>query len=349
MNPPLRIAITGAGQMGIAHAEAFRALGAEIVAVVDRDMERASRLAREAGGRACQSIDEALQESPDGLSICLPHSLHFDVAMKAAAKGVALLIEKPHCVSLEESRALRAACAQHQVMAMAGFTHRFLETSRRLKSTIEAGSMGRIDLVMDWLVAGALGSAHPAWYQKKALAGGGVTMIGMIHSIDRLRWLLGAEITYVTAITREADPACDVESTAVAQLEFDNGVVASLVAHRSPVPAHQRSHHYQIHGESLIAYCEVGSFSHQSLKIVGASGQREEIVTDDQPFVAEIKEFLEALSSGRPASPNLADAEVALGVVLAIYESARTRTAISMQKFLGSVSPSPSNSSRPHA
>ena len=184
---PLRIAIAGAGIMGRAHAEAFLACGAQIVACVDSNADRARELAAASGGTAFSTVAEALREKPDALSICLPHSLHFDAAMEAVDQNVALLMEKPHCITLAESRTLRAACAQRGVMAMAGFTHRFLATSRTLKACIASGRLGRVELAVDRIVANALGDHAPAWYRDRALAGGGIAMIGMIHSIDRLR------------------------------------------------------------------------------------------------------------------------------------------------------------------
>jgi len=340
MTKPLRIAIAGAGQMGLAHAEAFRACGAEIVAVVDSNMERARQLAASFGGRAFQFVDDALGEKPDALSICLPHSLHFAAALAAVEQNVALLMEKPHCITLQESRDLRAACEQRGVMAMAGFTHRFLATSRKLKSCISSGRMGRVDLAVDRLVANSLGAHAPTWYRERALAGGGIAMIGMIHSIDRLRWLLNAEITSVLALTRQTDASCDVETSAVAMLEFSSGAQASLVAHRSPVKGHERAHQYEIYGQNLNAYCKVGSFADQELTFVGPGADDRETVTDDRPFVTEIHEFTSALAAGRTASPDLMDAEIALGVVLAIYESAKTRLPIRTKDFIGDIATS---------
>jgi len=335
MNNPLRIAIAGAGQMGRAHAEAFLACGARIVACVDSNLERARQLAAATGGTAFGTVGEALGEKPDALSICLPHSLHFDAAMTAVDQNVALLMEKPHCITLEESRALRAACARRGVMAMAGFTHRFLATSRKLKSCIRAGRLGRIDLVVDQLVANALGATAPTWYRDRELAGGGIAMIGMIHSIDRLRWLLDTEITSVLALTRQGDASSEVENSALALLELANGAQASLIAYRSPVQGHERAHRYEIFGEKLNASCAVGSFTKQELVFVGPGGDARETVSDDRPFVTEIQEFTAALREGRSATPNLVDAEIALGVVLAIYESAKTRQPISTREFIG--------------
>ncbi len=317
--------------MGLAHAEAYRANGAEIVAVLDQHPDRAARLAQAHGGRAFTQLDAIWAEQPDALSICLPHSLHFEVAMRAVAHRVAILIEKPHCVSLDESQALREACARNGVLAMAGFTHRFLATSQHLKATIASGRFGRIDLAVDRLIAGALRSAHPHWYRQRALAGGGIAMIGMIHAVDRLRWLLATEITTVTALTRTSDPGCDVENTALAMLEFASGAQAMLVAHRSPVHDHERAHHYDLYGERLNASCAVGSFADQELRYIGAADLGSRTVNDDQPFVAEIQEFVSALSTGRTATPDLRDAEIALEVVLAIYESAHSRRPVDLR------------------
>jgi len=334
MNQKIRIGIAGAGQMGIVHAQAFVAQGAEIVGVLDSRPEQAKSLAMTCGATVAGSIDQLLQMGLDGISICLPHSLHFDVAMKAAEQRVSMLIEKPHCVTLEESRALRAACARQGIVAMVGFTHRFFASSQKLKAVIGSGGFGRIEMAVDSLIAGSLKPPAPSWYRERALAGGGIAMIGMIHSIDRLRWLLDSEITSVSALTRHSDASCDVESTALAILEFANGTHASLVGHRSSVVGHERTHHYEIFGEHLNAYCSVISFTHQKLQFVGAAAGSCDTVTDDQPFNTEIKEFLSALASGRIAGPDLLDAEIALGGVLAIYESARTHRPISMRKFL---------------
>ncbi|MBI5690430.1 MAG: Gfo/Idh/MocA family oxidoreductase [Verrucomicrobia bacterium] len=334
MPKELRIAIAGAGQMGAAHADAYRACNLRVVAVADSNPERAGQLAAAHGAWACRSTEEALRQGVDALSICLPHSLHFEAAMAAVGQGVALLIEKPHCITLAESRALRARCAERGVPAMAGFTHRFLATSRRLKAEIGSGRLGRVGLAIDHLVANGLGPAAPEWYGERALAGGGIAMIGMIHSIDRLRWLLAAEIESVQALVQPPVSERGVEDTALVLLQFSNGAQASLVAHRSPVVGHPRSHRYELFGERLNAYCSVGSFALQELHLAGAGVDERVTVTDDAPFVAEIREFSSALAEGRVPSPSLDEAEIALGAVLAIYESARLRRPILLREFL---------------
>ncbi len=340
MSEPLRIAIAGAGQMGAAHAQAFRACGTRVVAVSDLNFERAGQLATVHGATAFRTTEEALRVGVDALSICLPHSLHFSAAMAGVEAGVVLLIEKPHCITLAESRTLRAACQRRGVTAMAGFTHRFLATSLHLAAAIRSGRMGRIELAVDTLVANGLGPTAPGWYGERELAGGGIAMIGMIHSIDRLRWLLGTEIESVQAIVRPPVSDHGVENTALALLEFANGTQASLVAHRSPVAGHTRSHRYELLGERVNAYCSLNSFAHQDLHFVGTGADERLTVTDDSPFIGEMREFTSSLAEGRTPTPGLGEAEIALGTVLAIYESAQRRLPINLREFLGDPLPS---------
>ncbi len=323
--------------MGIAHAQAFVTHGAEIVGIADSDSERAKDLAQSSGAAVVDSVAQLLAMGIDALSICLPHSLHFDVAMLAVDSGVNLLIEKPHCVTLDESRRLRAACEGKGIKAMAGFTHRFLQSSIEIEQRLRAGYFGRVELMVDRLIANSLGAHAPEWYRHEALAGGGIAMIGMIHSIDRLRWLVGAEIKTVHSLTRHSDRGSDVETTGLALLEFMNGAQASLIAHRSPVKGHERTHCYELFGTKANASCSVGSFSDQGILLLGEEGRIEKKFTADQPFHTEIGEFLAAIAGERELSPNLVDAEIALGVVLAIYESAKTHQPISTSEFIGDI------------
>jgi predicted dehydrogenase len=106
------------------------------------------------------------------------------------------------------------------------------------------------------------------------------------------------------------------------------------VAHRSPVAGHPRSHRCELFGERLNAYCSLSSFAHQELHFAGDGAGERHIHTDDAPFVAEMREFTSALSEGRAPRPSLDEAEIALGAVLAIYESAQSRQPVNLRQFL---------------
>lgn len=329
----VRVGIAGTGAMGHAHARAYTRNGAPIVAVADTDAARAEPLAADHGAKAVTSVEDLLAAGATAVSICLPHHLHVSAVLLCARRRVPVLIEKPHCCTAEEARMIREVCREYQQTPMVGFTHRFLRSTLELERRLRAGELGSIDLVTDCLAANSLGPNTPSWFGDRQMAGGGIAMIGAIHSIDRFRWLLASEVVAVNAVCRAAE-AEGVEHLAVITLEFACGAVGSLTAYRSPAPGHARHHRYQLFGTRGEAGSAVDEFACQRMGIL-VEGQSIQVdCAGDDPFAREISEFLASIRQARPPQPGLDDGELALAVVLAIYESARTGQRVLMENFM---------------
>ena len=330
----LQVGIAGAGLMGRAHAEAYARNGVQLFAVADTDPERAEALARTHGARAFARLEDMVAAGANAISICLPHNLHLPAVLYCAERGVPVLIEKPHCTTAAEAWVIRKACREHRQAPMVGFTHRFLRSTIELKRRLGSGEFGLVELVTDCLVAKSLGPSAPAWYGDRAAAGGGIVMMGGIHTVDRLRWLLGSEVTAVHAVCRQADAGEGVEHLAVVLLEFASGACACLAAYRSPAPGHERRHRYQIFGTKASADCGIDEFDRQQLSISAGGATAIIECSGDDPVSAEVGEFLASLREGREPRPGLDDAEIALAIVLAIYESARTGNRVLLTDFM---------------
>ena len=234
---------------------------------------------------------------------------------------------------VDDERAIREVCREYQQTPMVGFTHRFLRSTLELERRLRAGELGSIDLVTDCLAANSLGPTMPSWFGDRQMAGGGIAMIGAIHSIDRFRWLLASEVVAVNAVCRAAE-AEGVEHLAVITLEFASGAVGSLTAYRSPAPPHERRHRYQLFGARGKADGAVDDFASQRMDIL-VEGQAIQVdCAGDDPFAREISEFLASIRQARPPQPGLDDGELALAAVLAIYESARTGQRVLMENFM---------------
>ena len=111
---PLGVGIVGTGRISDLHAVEYLANpGARIVALCDRDPERAKRRAVAWGldGVAIEEdIDDLLTHPEvDLLEILLPHHLHLDAALKAIAAGKIVSLQKPMCISLAQADRLVAA------------------------------------------------------------------------------------------------------------------------------------------------------------------------------------------------------------------------------------------------
>src|SRR5690349_4927134 len=108
----IRIALVGTGSMGQVHAAAFAGMpGVSVTAVVDRDPARAAALAASLGAGAYTDLDALPADSPvDAVDCCLPTPLHRPSVEWAAARGLHVICEKPLALSVDDGRAMIAAC-----------------------------------------------------------------------------------------------------------------------------------------------------------------------------------------------------------------------------------------------
>ena len=183
---PLRVGIVGAGLMGQWHAHAARKAQGHIVAIVDRNLSAASRLAGQCGGvEACADITELLSRaSCDLVHICTPIATHEEIAGIAIEAGKHVLIEKPatpdakgtqRLIQLAASRAV-LICPVHQFIFQQGVmkARRLLDRIGgvlHLEATFcTAGGVGRQERELDSIVAEIL--PHPLSLAQVFLPGG---------------------------------------------------------------------------------------------------------------------------------------------------------------------------------
>ena len=106
-----RVALQGAGMIAMAHAAATRFLGHELVAVASRTPDRAEKLVSVFGGKVVTYDD--LPGGADIVVVSTPPQCHADDAIRLLDAGVAVLLEKPLCRTLDEADDLVAAAARN--------------------------------------------------------------------------------------------------------------------------------------------------------------------------------------------------------------------------------------------
>ncbi|HOT06009.1 MAG: putative oxidoreductase [Methanosaeta sp. PtaB.Bin039] len=117
------VGVIGVGSMGRNHARVYSELkGVDQLYVYDP-------LAKNADGAreyavVCSSSSELLK-SCEAVSICVPTSLHFQVAKEAIAAGVHMLIEKPITLTVEEGHRLLALLKGQDLVVGVGHIERF--------------------------------------------------------------------------------------------------------------------------------------------------------------------------------------------------------------------------------
>lgn len=235
--PRLRVGLIGCGGISGAHAQAYRALGPDMIRVVataDRVPALAQRRAADLGAAFSGADYRALLERPDveAVDICLPHHLHAEVALAALAAGKHVLVEKPMACSLDEGRAMVAAAERRGATLMVAQCQRYMPSYRGVRRLVSTGALGALRAVRFDSMQNAPAFLPPDhWLFDGRLAGGGIVISVSVHRIDLVRYLVG-DVARVSAITHAgaAPYSHGAEDYAAAVLEFKGGFLGEHFA-----------------------------------------------------------------------------------------------------------------------
>jgi predicted dehydrogenase len=261
----------------------------------------------------------------DAVIVALPHALHARAAIAAARAGLHVLVEKPIATTLADADRMIKACRRTGVTLMVGQTHRFVRSLIAARERIQSGQIGTPSLALDVTVISSTLQQLTPWYFDPHLAAGGVLMSSASHRIDRVRWLLG-EVEEVHARLGAFHHQIRTEDTAVLSLRLASGamvaVLQEVVAYDQPGKV------------DLDVFGTRGSLHHEfpnHLVMNNESGATDLSVTDDQPLVRELEEFVGAIREGRPPSVPGEEGRSTLAVLRACYESSRLGEPVQVQ------------------
>lgn len=320
-----RVGIIGAGTAGGRHAAAYLKLpDVELVAIADPDSIRGNALADQVGAHYFQDAAEPFWDAIDVVSICPPHNLLATYAMDAINRGKPLLVEKPMALSLADADTMIAAAERANVTLMVGFVHRFRAEAQAARQAIVNGEIGTPIFAIEHLISG--GGPTPGWIWRRDIAGGGVVFYNGIHGIDRLRWLIGREVTRVYARGATTTHDADVEDLLVATLTFEGDISVSFVQHIAPhpLPPGWRSEIYGTAGAILLENETLTQSTTARTMILRAER--------DDRFLTEVTEFIAAIREQRSPAVTGADGRAALIIALALYESAATGLPVALDE-----------------
>lgn len=237
----LRFGFVGAGEIAVASAEAVRdAVHASLVSVFDIDTGLVADLVGRFGGRAAGSLEQLLADpTVDAVYVCVPHHLHRETAVRAAAAGKHVLIEKPMGVSVDDAEAIVAACEASGVACGVPFVVREAPAFAAARERVAAGAIGDVtgfrityrgDKPASYWTGGWSGRARGEWRMHWSSAGGGVLMMNTIHDLDAILWITGLEIERVHGAIATTSGPGEVEDVALAILEASGGALGSIEA-----------------------------------------------------------------------------------------------------------------------
>lgn len=215
MSDPLPVAVIGAGHMGRHHVRKYTEMdGVRLVAVVDRDLERARQQAEPVGACFATTLTPELGNVA-AVSVAVPTVHHLAASRPLIERGIHVLIEKPLAQTVADAEEIVRLGQQHNVVVAVGHTERFNPAVR---------AVDRLGLRPKFVETHRI---SPFTFRSADV---GVVFDLMIHDIDIMLHLVHDEVTRVDAVgVNVLGPHEDIANARVA---CRGGAVANLTASR---------------------------------------------------------------------------------------------------------------------
>lgn len=209
------------------HAQAIQAMkSGQLGAIYARNPEKAKALGKKYNCQAYHQLSDLLADKTiDIVTIATPSGAHLAPTIAAAKAGKHIICEKPLEVTPARIEQMIRVCAEQKVVLGSIFNRRFNPAMQAFKKAVDAGRFGRLtmcDAYVKWYRTQAYYDSG-AWRGTWALDGGGALMNQSIHTIDQLIYLAGPVKRLSASTTCLIHENIEVEDTAVAILEFENG------------------------------------------------------------------------------------------------------------------------------
>ena len=232
------------------HAKAIEQIeSAVLVGVADVHVEAAERFAQTHGVALYQSYEDMLADPDlDVICICTPSGFHAQNALAALKQGKHVVLEKPMALSLEDANEIVATCDQTGKLLTVISQLRFSEDVRKVKHLLEENAFGKISLCSLYMkyYRSVEYYASSSWKGTRKYDGGGALMNQGIHGVDLLEYIVGS-VKEVTGKVKTLSHKIEVEDTAVAMVEFENGALGVIEASTCAYPGFERR--LEIHGD----------------------------------------------------------------------------------------------------
>ena len=332
-------------------------------AVCGRDRDKVGAFAAQWGYQSFETDWRNLVARPDIdlVDIATPNDTHAEIAVAAAAAGKMVMCEKPLGRNAAEALRMAQAVENAKTPNMVWYNYRRVPAVTLAKHLIDEGRLGKIfhyraKFLQDWTISADLPQGGAGlWRLDADVAGSGVTGDLLAHCIDTAMWLNGG-IDKVTAttetfitrrmhnLTGKVEPV-GIDDASMFLARFANGSLATFEATRY-ARGHKALYTLEINGEHASISWDLHDlhrlqyFDHRDEGML--RGWRSLHISDgDHPymknwwvpglqigyehtFIHQVADFIEGLSSGRPAAPTFRDGLATDQVTDAVLRSARS-------------------------
>ena len=337
------IGIMGGGMIADFHAQAIKAMkNVQFAGAYIRNPEQADSFAAKHQCATYTDLEAFLGlDQLDIVTIATPSGAHLEGITAAVNAGKHVICEKPLEITPQRVLESQNLAKERGVLLGGIFNRRFNESVTRLKKAVIAGRFGQIitcEANIKWFRDQAYYDSG-AWRGTWELDGGGALMNQSIHTIDQLVYFLGMPRRLTASIGTLTHENIEVEDTAMALLEFENGakgVIQGSTAIWSSEGNPAEIHIYGSKGSVILADEQFRLWDFKEPRESDDFVQKH-LMSDPQRALgandpgainflghqSNFENFVAAIEGKEPLRVDASEALKPVAVIHAIYESAR--------------------------
>jgi len=281
--------VIGVGMMGRNHARVYSELKAvDSLYLYDLNQKAARDLAGTFEATASPT-PESLLEHVDAVSVCVPTPFHFAVAEQVIDAGVPLLIEKPVCATVEESRRLIEKVPDGLVVGV-GHIERFNPIVPEIKKIV------RTPLYVE------MKRHNPA---SSRVSGSSVVEDLMIHDVDIARNVLIPDGPYHLVSSGNQDVCSALFSFGGTPVYLSASRKSSKKIRMIYIEEEEFTIEGDFMAQEIYIHRKPGQYSVENERYVQENIIEKVLVNKQEPLKLELSTFIDCVARGRefPVSP----------------------------------------------
>jgi predicted dehydrogenase len=294
----LKIGVVGTGHLGKIHVKNLleMSMDFDLRGFFDTDISKVKEVEEEFKLNFFPHLEDLIQ-SVDALLIASPTNSHFSIAVQALKNGKHVFIEKPVCLTSEESKKLLRYAQEAAVVVQVGHVERFNPALLAATPFIEQPLF--------------IESRRMAPFQKR---GTDVSVVYdlMIHDIDIALKVINSNVKKMASFGMKV--LSDSIDFASVRLEFENGCMANITASRVSDARERKTSFLMADRQVSIDYLN------KEATIVQISPQNIQMKSDAIPvddlnaIKRELSSFALSIQEGKKPTVSLEDAHRALQI-----------------------------------
>lgn len=225
----IKVALAGAGKMGISH---LAILGAhndvDVVGVCDTSALVTGALKKYTRFPCYKSFLKMLNnEHPDAVFVAVPTKFHYDMIKELLKRKIHVFAEKPFCLNPEQADELVQLAQQNELINQVGYHNKFVGTFQEVKRIMDSGILGKIVHFSGEAYGPVVIKSKKGTWRSNPEEGGGCLMDYASHVIDLINSLI-SPIKEVEGAILKSIYSQKVDDAVYSLLKLENGVSGIL-------------------------------------------------------------------------------------------------------------------------